>query len=103
MTAGINRSRTKRSAVADAAHASDTRHPGGRTDIVPENQRNGDVGHIPPMLLPQDAASRYAQRAARLQTLAAGHIMGDYLQLAASIFHAQQHAALAYPLPTSEA
>lgn len=62
-------------------------------DIVPENQRSGDVGHIPPMLLPQDAASRYAQRAARLQALAAGHVMGDYLQLAAFIVNAQQRAA----------
>lgn len=72
-------------------------------DIVPENQRSGDVGHIPPMLLPQDAASRYAQRAARLQALAAGHVMGDYLQLAASIVNAQQHAAQTHPLPANEA
>lgn len=72
--------------------------------IVPVEQlaeRQAASLDITPLLLPQPA-TLYRQRAARLQQLAAGHVMADYLQLASRIAEAQhqlvQHQPVLLPV-----
>lgn len=48
------------------------------------------VQEIPRVVLP--GAGVFAERAARLESLAAGHAMADYLRLLALLMHAQQRA-----------
>lgn len=75
--------------------------------IVPVEQlaeRQAASLDITPLLLPQPA-TLYRQRAARLQQLAAGHVMADYLQLASRIAQAQHQLVHSQPvlLPVREA
>lgn len=68
--------------------------------IVPVEQlaeRQAASLDITPLLLPQPA-TLYRQRAARLQQLAAGHVMADYLQLASRIAEAQQQLVHRQPV-----
>ena len=74
--------------------------------IVPAEQlaeRQAASLDITPLLLPQPA-TLYRQRAARLQQLAAGHVMADYLQLASRIAQAQHQLVHSQPvlLPSRE-
>ena len=69
--------------------------------IVPEAERSPGVGEIAPVLRPA-AKLPYAQRASRLQHLAADHGMADYLLWAADLVSAQQATAEALPLPAEE-
>jgi len=74
--------------------------------IVPAEQlaeRRPASLDITPLLLPQ-AATLYRQRAQRLQQLAAGHVMADYLQLASRIAEAQHQLVQHQPvlLPARE-
>lgn len=74
--------------------------------IVPVEQlaeRQAASLDITPLLLPQPAML-YRQRAARLQQLAAGHVMADYLQLASRIAQAQHQLVHSQPvqLPARE-
>lgn len=70
--------------------------------IVPESERSPGVGPVEPVQLPP-AQLPYARRASRLQHLAQGHAMADYLLWAADLAHAQQATAEALPLPAEEA
>ena len=70
--------------------------------IVPESERSPGVGPVEPVQLPA-AQLPYARRASRLQHLAQGHAMADYLLWAADLVHAQQATAEALPLPAEEA
>lgn len=69
--------------------------------IAPESERTGAVAQAEPVLLPS-AGLPYVQRAARLRTLAQGHVMADYLLWAADVVDAQQAIAQATPLPEGE-
>jgi FdhE protein len=74
--------------------------------IVPVEQlaeRQAASLDITPLLLPQPA-TLYRQRAERLQQLAAGHVMADYLQLASRIAQAQHQLVHSQPvlLPARE-
>ncbi|WP_062788082.1 formate dehydrogenase accessory protein FdhE [Aquitalea pelogenes] len=74
--------------------------------IVPAEQlaeRQAASLDITPLLLPQPA-TLYRQRAERLQQLAAGHVMADYLQLASRIAEAQHQLVHSQPvlLPVRE-
>ncbi|WP_374554899.1 formate dehydrogenase accessory protein FdhE [Aquitalea pelogenes] len=74
--------------------------------IVPAEQlaeRQAASLDITPLLLPQPA-TLYRQRAERLQQLAAGHVMADYLQLARRIAEAQHQLVHSQPvlLPVRE-
>ncbi|WP_312245157.1 formate dehydrogenase accessory protein FdhE [Stutzerimonas nitrititolerans] len=66
--------------------------------LTPIEQPSGGVQHIESLLLPQ-LEQRYARRAERLERLAAGHVMADYLRFAAAIATAQQQLLDASPLP----
>ncbi|MEN2386905.1 formate dehydrogenase accessory protein FdhE [Comamonas sp. A7-5] len=70
--------------------------------LVPESERSPGVGHIAPVQLPA-AKLPYARRASRLQHLAQGHAMAEYLLWAAELAGAQQATAEALPLPEQEA
>jgi FdhE protein len=68
--------------------------------IVPVEQlaeRQAASLDITPLLLPQPA-TLYRQRAERLQQLAAGHVMADYLQLASRIAQAQHQLVHSQPV-----
>jgi FdhE protein len=69
--------------------------------IVPAEQlaeRQAASLDITPLLLPKPA-TLYRQRAQRLQQLAAGHVMADYLQLASRIAMEQHQLVHAQPVP----
>ena len=70
--------------------------------LVPESERSPGVGHIAAVQLPA-AKLPYARRASRLQHLAQGHAMAEYLLWAAELAGAQQATAEALPLPEQEA
>ncbi|MDR3065724.1 MAG: formate dehydrogenase accessory protein FdhE [Comamonas sp.] len=70
--------------------------------LIPESERAPGVGHIAPLRLPA-ARLPYAARASRLQHLAQGHAMAEYLLWAAELASAQQATAEALPLPGAEA
>lgn len=69
--------------------------------IVPASERSPGVGEIAALQLPA-LLPPYAQRAQRLQQLAQGHGMTDYLLWAADVVAAQQVVAEALPLPAEE-
>ena len=52
--------------------------------LVPESERSPGVGHIAAVQLPA-AKLPYARRASRLQHLAQGHAMAEYLLWAAEL------------------
>ncbi len=62
------------------------------------------AGQTVPFLRLPDAARLYAERAARLDALADGHAIGDYLRFIARVAEAQQRLAADYPvLPLPDA
>ena len=65
--------------------------------IVPEGELTQAAGEIPPLLLP-DPKTLYLTRARRLELLAAGHAMADYLNFCARIAHAQHALVAEHPL-----
>ncbi|MFV0454998.1 MAG: formate dehydrogenase accessory protein FdhE [Pseudomonas sp.] len=66
--------------------------------LTPIEQSSGGVQHIEPLLLPQ-LEQHYSRRAERLEHLAVGHVMADYLRFAAAIAAAQQQLLETSPLP----
>lgn len=69
--------------------------------LVPEFERSPGVGPIAALQLPATRLP-YARRAGRLQHLAQGHAMADYLLWAADVASAQQATAEALPLPAED-
>lgn len=69
--------------------------------IVERGQIEQAAGGIPPFYLPAPH-SRYTDRAARFDTLAAGHPLADYLRLCAAISRAQAGWVKAQPLTLPE-
>ncbi len=69
--------------------------------VVPEAERSPGVGEIASLQRPT-AKLPYTQRSSRLQALAEGHAMADYLLWAADLVSAQQTTAQALPLPEAE-
>lgn len=69
--------------------------------IVPEAERSPGVDPIAPLVLPA-ADLPYARRAARLRTLAQGHVMTDYLLWSADLVDTLQQIGQAAPLPEAE-
>ncbi|RQW29557.1 formate dehydrogenase accessory protein FdhE [Rhodobacteraceae bacterium CH30] len=65
--------------------------------IVPEGELTQAAGDIPPLLLP-DPKTLYLTRAQRLETLADGHDMADYLRFCARIARAQHALVAEHPL-----
>lgn len=65
--------------------------------IVSPDEVAKTAGAIPPLLF-ANLKNLYSRRAERLQQLAKGHALGDYLQFAALIAQAQQKALQAHPL-----
>ena len=66
--------------------------------LTPVEQSRGGIGRIDPLLLPH-LDGLYSRRATRLQALAEGHVMADYLNFAARIAIAQQRLLERAPLP----
>lgn len=66
--------------------------------LTPVQEPTGGVKHIAPLLLPK-LDQHYRQRAERLEQLADGHAMADYLRFAAGIAAAQQQLLESLPLP----
>ena len=73
--------------------------PGTRfNDIQPDPSRVGGVAEAPFVRLP-NPANLFTERAVRLQQLANGHIMGDYLRFLERVVAAQAGAVAALPAP----
>lgn len=70
--------------------------------LVPESERSPGVGLSLPFNCPPPGCPMRA-RANRLQHLAQGHAMAEYLLWAAELAGAQQATAEALPLPEQEA
>lgn len=66
--------------------------------LTPVDERSPARGEIAALLLPR-LDGLYARRATRLQQLADGHDMADYLQFAARVALAQQQLLAETPLP----
>ncbi|MFT3800493.1 MAG: formate dehydrogenase accessory protein FdhE [Burkholderiaceae bacterium] len=76
----------------------------GATRLLSPEQIAVKAGHIVPFLRLPDPARAYAERAERLEMLADGHPIGDYLRFVARIAAAQQRLADRYPeLPLPDA